>query len=290
MSTYSKEHFEQESYDQLRSDIAIQLDLEAGLAEACDGPSRQLAAEVIPDSLDFDTGLAAIIKPKRHGTSVLLADDHLHFTDLVGAFLVERGYTLVGVASTQSAVLERARESRPDVCLIDAGALATENATALLAQIVGCAPSTKVLVLTGNAEDPGPAAAAAAGAAGYVLKSASGEDLVDAIQRAARGETGVGQAPADAHDTTADDAVEAGRRLAGLRARERECLALIVSGASTEEMAETMGVTVATVRSHVRAVLAALGVHSRLGAASFALRHGLGDTRAIETEAVKRWA
>ncbi len=211
-------------------------------------------------------------------TRVLIADDHLLFTDLVGAFLVDRGIELAGTATTDAEALGRTRESRPDVVLVDAAALATGPATSFLARLTHAAPHTRVVVLTATPDAPGPREAAAAGAAGHLLKTVSGDELVDAIHRASRGEVGLGTVAPDedaglAHEHA--DAVDARRRLAGLRARERECLEMIVAGATTEEMAETMGVTVATVRSHVRAVLAALGVHSRLGAASFALRHGL---------------
>lgn len=209
-------------------------------------------------------------------TSVLLADDHQLFTDLVGAYLVERGIELAGVATSAAETLAMTQAFRPDVCLVEASALAAGPAAALVARLTRAVPTTRVVVLTGDPDNPGPEAATAAGAAGHLLKSASGEELVDAITRVARGEAAVDGTMGAGGDTApTDDALDARRRLAGLRARERECLELILAGASTDEMAATMGVTVATVRSHVRAVLAALDVHSRLGAASFALRHGV---------------
>jgi two-component system, NarL family, nitrate/nitrite response regulator NarL len=65
-------------------------------------------------------------------------------------------------------------------------------------------------------------------------------------------------------------------RLAGyLTNRERECLALLVDGLSSDAIAERLGVSITTVRTHVQAVLTKLGVHSRLEAASFAVRHSL---------------
>jgi two-component system, NarL family, nitrate/nitrite response regulator NarL len=216
-------------------------------------------------------------------TDVLIADDHRLFTDLVSSFLVEHGFGLAGIATTEAETFARTRESRPVVCLVDPAALAVGPATTFLARLTHVAPGTKVIVLTSTPDLPGPRAAAAVGAVGHLPKTVSGEELVDALHRAARGEVGIGTAasedaePFEVRDDGDDDAR---RRLASLRARERECLGLIVDGASTEEMAERMGVTVATVRSHVRAVLAALGVHSRLGAASFALRHGLDGSAA----------
>lgn len=212
-------------------------------------------------------------------THVLIADDHRLFTDLVSSFLVDHGFGLAGIASTEAETFDRTRDTRPDVCLVDPAALAVGPATTFLARLTHLAPGTKVIVLTSTPEVPGPREAAAVGAVGHLPKTVSGEDLVDALHRAARGEVGIGTASEDAEPPEipddGGDGNDARRRLASLRARERECLELIVEGASTEEMAERMGVTVSTVRSHVRAVLAALGVHSRLGAASFALRQGL---------------
>lgn len=215
-------------------------------------------------------------------TTVLIADDHRLFTDLVSAFLVARGIELAGVAATEAEAVARTRATRPDVCLVDAAALSAGPAETLVARLATCAADTRVVVLTASVDDPGPRAAAEAGAAGHLLKTASGDDLVEAVTRVARGDTCFEDTPegdteptTDRPDGPVDETAEARRRFAALRLRERECLELIVRGASTEEMAETMGVTVATVRSHVRAVLAALDVHSRLGAASFALRHGV---------------
>jgi two-component system, NarL family, nitrate/nitrite response regulator NarL len=209
-------------------------------------------------------------------TTVFLADDHCLFTDLVGGFLDAHGFELVGVAATEAEALDGVRTARPDVCLVDPAALATGPTPVLLTRLARSAPGTRLVVLTAAPHDPDADAALRAGASGYVTKNASGAELLDTVERVMRGERVVDDGGAEGGPAAlAPDVLEAHRRAAGLRARERECLDLIASGASTEEMAAAMGVTVATVRSHVRAVLAALGVHSRLGAASFALRHGL---------------
>ena len=207
-------------------------------------------------------------------TRVLLADGHRLFADLLSGFLAAHGLEVVGVATTAAEAEARARADLPELCLLDAATVAPAGPTALLGRLV--ATGVRVVVLTGTGNDPGPARDA--GAAGYLRKTVSGADLLAALDRVAHGEVVVmaaGAAPAGADDAGEADAR---RRLAGLRARERECLELIAGGASTEDMAGVMGVTPATVRSHVRAVLAALGVHSRLGAASFALRHGVVGT------------
>jgi two-component system nitrate/nitrite response regulator NarL len=216
-------------------------------------------------------------------TRVLLADGHRLFADLLGGFLTAHGVDVVGVATTAVEAEARARADRPELCLVDAATVGPADPAALLGRLV--ATGVRVVVLTGTGDDPGPARDA--GAAGYLRKTVSGADLLAALDRVAHGEVVVmaaGAAPAGADDA---DEADARRRLAGLRARERECLELIAGGASTEDMAVVMGVTPATVRSHVRAVLAALDVHSRLGAASFALRHGVVGT-SVPHEAAHR--
>jgi two-component system, NarL family, nitrate/nitrite response regulator NarL len=205
-------------------------------------------------------------------TRVLVADSHRLLADLMSGFLAAHGVEVVGVATTAAEAEARARTDRPDLCLVDAATLAPAEPGALLGRLV--ATGVRVVVLTGAGDDPH--AALETGAAAFLRKTVSGGDLLAALDRVVHGEVVVldagREAPVDPNDA---DAVDARRRLARLRTRERECLELIAGGASTEEMAAAMGVTLATVRSHVRAVLAALDVHTRLGAASFALRHGV---------------
>lgn len=211
---------------------------------------------------------------------VILVDDHRLFTDLVGAFLAAHGVDVVGVATTEAETTALLRTRSADVCLIDPTTLVEgpASAVALVRRLSRYAPQVRLVVLTGSPAEPTAAEVLAAGAAGHLAKSVGGEDLLTALEQVARGEQVVLD---DAEPGTPpdDEALEARRRVDSLRARERECLELIVAGASTAEMAATMGVTVATVRSHVRAVLAALGVHSRLAAVSLVLRHDLGVRR-----------
>jgi DNA-binding NarL/FixJ family response regulator len=206
-------------------------------------------------------------------TRALLADPHRLFAELVGGFLAAHAVEVVGVVTTAAEAEAQARSARPDLCVVDAATITSGEPATLVARIA--MTGTRVVVLTDSGDDPG--AALASGATGHVHKRVSGAELLVALDRIAHGQVVVvASARAAVAGTESAGSADARRRLAGLRARERECLELLAGGASTEDMAEAMGVATATVRSHVRGVLAALGVHSRLGAASFVLRHGTG--------------
>jgi two-component system nitrate/nitrite response regulator NarL len=116
-----------------------------------------------------------------------------------------------------------------------------------------------------------------AGASGYVHKTRSVTVLKQTIERVLRGEVVV-EAPAKPAIRSRLARQPDALRLAGyLTARERQCLELLVAGQDTAAMVSSLGVSAATVRTHVQALLTKLGVHSRLEAASFAVRHGLLD-------------
>jgi two-component system, NarL family, nitrate/nitrite response regulator NarL len=213
-------------------------------------------------------------------TRVLLADHHRLFAELLGGFLAAHAVEVVGVTTAAAETESLARSARPDLCLVDAATVAPAEPAALVGRLA--ATGARVVVLTGSRE--APTTALDAGAVGHLRKTVSGAEILAALDRIARGEVVVVTDPGREAPTGGESggATDARRRLAGLRARERECLELIAGGASTDDMAVAMGVTPATVRSHVRAVLAALDVHSRLGAASFALRHGVAGVARVE--------
>jgi DNA-binding NarL/FixJ family response regulator len=129
-------------------------------------------------------------------------------------------------------------------------------------------------VLTAEGDTDAMRRAVRLGAAGYVDKTWGVRKLVQALQRVVNGAV-VLDAP---RATTARSDISEAQRLAGhLTARERECLALLVEGLDTRAMTLRLGVSITTVRSHVQALLTKLGVHSRLEAATFAVRYDLVD-------------
>ncbi|MCD2195940.1 response regulator transcription factor [Actinomycetospora endophytica] len=213
-------------------------------------------------------------------TRVLLADHHRLFAELLGGFLAAHAVEVLGVATTAAETESLVRSEGPDLCLVDAATVAPADPAALVERL---AATTRVVVLTGSRE--APAGSLEAGAVGHLGKTVSGAEILAALDRIAHGEIVVSESGREVPaGPEGGHGAEARRRLAGLRARERECLELIAGGASTEDMALAMGVTPATVRSHVRAVLAALDVHSRLGAAAFALRHGVAGAPRVPAD------
>jgi two-component system, NarL family, nitrate/nitrite response regulator NarL len=208
-------------------------------------------------------------------TSVVVGDDHGVFVDALGAVLSQHGYR-VAVSSTIAGTLEAVRQRKPDVCLLDryfAGA----DSLDVVGDLLDASPDTKVLVLSADPGTDGVLRALRCGAAGYLHKTRGVAAVTSAIDRVRRGEVvvDVPRAMAGQRSQRRDDL----RRLASyLSRRERDCLGLMVEGLNTSAMADKLGVSQATVRTHVQAVLTKLGVHSRLEAASLAVRYRLLGT------------
>jgi two-component system, NarL family, nitrate/nitrite response regulator NarL len=203
---------------------------------------------------------------------LVLGDDQKIFVDALRAVLPERGIDVVGTASTLAATAAAVQRHRPDACLL-ARRFPDGDGIDAVGGLLRLHPAMKVLMLVADGDAHGMRRALDAGAAGYLDKGRGLTVLVDAIHAALGGrvvvELTVGSAARTAEHSHAQ------RLAAHLTARERECLELLVDGAPTTDMANRLGVSTTTVRTHVQAILTKLGVHSRLEAASFALRHGL---------------
>ena len=207
-------------------------------------------------------------------TRVLLGDDHAIFVDALVSALPPRGFRIVGTASDITGTTAAVHRLEPEICLLDRY-FADGDGVARLGEIVS-GTATKVVVLTADTDARAVRTALATGAAGWVNKMCGLDVLVQAMRSVVAGRTAVelpeARVPAQDHRGQRADA----RRLASyLTGRERECLSLLVQGAQTAAMAKILGVSTTTVRTHVQAVLTKLGVHSRLEAASFAMRHDL---------------
>lgn len=205
---------------------------------------------------------------------LVLGDDHAIFVDALVTTLPRHGFAIVGTADNVTGVVACVREHRPDVCLLDRY-FADGDGLDVIGEILNASGRTRVLVLTADGGVSGMREALGKGASGYVNKMCGLSVLAGAIRGVVDGEVVVelaaSRAPRLAGSTDA-------RRLAShLTARERQCLSLLVEGAHTTAIAKRLGVAPTTVRTHVQSVLTKLGVHSRLEAASFAMRHGILD-------------
>jgi DNA-binding NarL/FixJ family response regulator len=196
--------------------------------------------------------------------SVLIVDDHPVVRQGLRALLeVQDEMTVAGEAGDGPAAISLAESLRPDIVLLDLK-LPGMDGVAVLRPLR--AAGLRVLVLTSATEPSAAAAAVRAGAAGVVYKDIDPAALVRAIR--------------SVHDGNMLLAPEAlgslvrGSRADTLTAREREVLAGIADGKSNREIARLLRVSEKTVKAHVSAVLAKLGVQDRTQAAVYAVRHG----------------
>ncbi|MFD0906122.1 response regulator [Actinomadura sediminis] len=205
---------------------------------------------------------------------VLIADDQ-HLVRMGLRMLCESAgdVTVVGDAADGHRAVALAARLVPDVTLMDLrmpgldGAAATERITA-------ARPDARVLALTTFGDDDHLYPALAAGARGFLLKSAPPEELLDAIRRAAAGGTPFSQ---EVLGRLVERAVSARAETApaDLTPREREVLVLVAAGLSNQEIAARLHVGATTVKTHVAALLAKTGCPNRIRLAVFAVRAGL---------------
>jgi two-component system nitrate/nitrite response regulator NarL len=212
-------------------------------------------------------------------TEVVIGDDHAVFLDALCTVLSEQGF-VVTKATTVAATIRAVRARQPDVCLIDRHFGPDGDGVGAIADVGAASSGTKVLILSADCDNETIVQAMSAGAAGYVHKTRGVSVLQETIGRVLQGEVVV-EAPAAPGARPVLARQRDAHRLAGyLTARERECLELLVQGYDTAAMVAALGISSATIRTHIQALLNKLGVHSRLEAAAFAVQHGLLDQSA----------
>ena len=212
---------------------------------------------------------------------VLIVDDQELVRTGFRLFLeTQPGLAVVGEAGDGEEAIERVRELRPDVVLMDIR-MPTMDGVEATAKLTSGAiePAPRVLVLTTFDLDAYVFGALRAGAAGFLLKDAPRERLIEAIRVVHSGEAllspSITRRLIEDFAARSDPIEPPAAVLAELTPREREVLGLVAHGLSNAEIAARLVVTEATVKSHVGAVLLKLGLRDRVQAVVFAYEHGI---------------
>ena len=216
---------------------------------------------------------AEVVGPTR----VFLVDDHRVVRRGVSAYLEQVGdIDVIGEAAdgrqalNRIAVLEPS-DDLPDVVLMDMVMPVVDGIRATR-EIKARWPAIEVVGMTSFVEEAMVRDALEAGAAGYLLKDASADEVAHAIRKALTGQMHL---DATVARLLADSVRRPHRPGDDLTPREREVLALIAEGASNRQIAEALVVTERTARTHVSAILAKLRLVSRTQAALWAVREGV---------------
>ncbi|MFF4364364.1 response regulator [Streptomyces sp. NPDC001604] len=216
------------------------------------------------------------MSPTTRPIRVLVADDHPVVRRGMTALLASLdGVEVVAEAATGQEAVREAQLKRPDVVVMDIqmpamdGVEATRRLTALL-------PDVAVLVVTMFEDDATVVSAMRAGARGYLLKGAQQEEILTTIRSVAAGQFVIGPAIAARLLGHLDPAPVPAVPFPDLTTREREVLELIAQGHTRTRVAADLALADKTVRNHLTAIFAKLGVRDRTEAAILAREQGLG--------------
>lgn len=190
--------------------------------------------------------------------TVVIADDHELFREGLRAMLTAAdGVRVVGEAATHNEAYEQAIATRPDVLLLDVE-MPGIPVLSTISRIRAEAPATRILIVTMHRDRALASHLRAAGAAGFVSKSAPASELVDAIHSA----------------INVLDASRPGLVASILSLREKEVIRLIAQGLSNEEIGRSLSISVGTVKRHNTNIFTKLGASSRTDAVRKASRLG----------------
>lgn len=203
--------------------------------------------------------------------SIFIADDHpMIRTGLAAMIAGEDDLRQVGEAANGLEAVQLIPALKPDVVLMDL-MMPKLDGIAAIAQLHPQLPATRFLILTSLVEPTEIRRAIAAGAAGYLLKNASSQELVSVIRSTHAGRRVMAPEATDAMIAAAQQRPPGG----DLTPRERELLALMTKGLANQQIATALGLALPTVKFHITNILGKLAVDNRTEAVLLALKHKL---------------
>jgi DNA-binding NarL/FixJ family response regulator len=214
----------------------------------------------------------------EHPIRVMVVDDHPMWRDAVERDLAAAGFDVVAVAADGHQAIARFPAARPQVVVLDLQ-IPGPGGVEVTADVLSRDPSARVLILSASGEQRDVLEAVKAGATGYLVKSASREELVDAVRRVAAGDTvftpglaglvlGEFRRMAEGPEPEPDNE---------LTPRETEILKMVATGMSYRQIADRLVLSHRTVQNHVQNTLRKLQMHNRVELTRYVLERGLGE-------------
>ncbi len=210
---------------------------------------------------------------------IVVCDDHRLLLESLSRSLELKGCTVEAAVSTSEEAIAAVQRLRPEVLLIDLGFPEGDGLVAAR-EVMRRFPETRVVILTASEDPAWLLEADKLGVAGYVGKDERLDGIVDALRLAAQGRGRVDKSLLRRLGGVESTATGQGSPLDKLTTQEQVVLGCLGDGLSTSEIVARLGISHTTVRSHIQAILAKLGVHSRLQAVAV-LRDGGVRQRAV---------
>lgn len=209
---------------------------------------------------------------------VMVVDDHPMWRDAVERDLQAAGFDVVAVAATGAEALARFPAARPQVVVLDLQ-IPEPNGVAVTGEVLRRDPSARVLILSASGEQADVLEAVKAGATGYLVKSASRDELLEAVRRVAAGDTVFtpGLAGLVLGEFRRLNEPRTGPDHPELTERETEVLKMVAKGMSYKQIAERLVISHRTVQNHVQNTLRKLQIHNRVELTRYAIEQGLDD-------------
>jgi len=208
--------------------------------------------------------------------SILIADDHTVVRKGLRSLLSgeKYGIEVIGEASNGQEAVQKAEQLKPDVILMDL-VMPEKNGIEAIQEIKEIQPDARILVLTSFADDENVTSAIAAGAYGFLLKDTSPDELVQTIHSVFKDKLIIPQEFTQILLAAKRSEKEKGAKNSLLTPREIDVLRCVAQGKSNKQIAQTLFISTATVRSHVSSVINKLEMENRTQLAIYAKDQGL---------------